>query len=767
MASTDKLHIGLERAAELADASLKETVKYRDEVLHVFNAYSCDLKGIKILLPKTSSDHVKTTLASFSQLLDDLKNKLNDLATKADEDLFEAYADLETNSRFVTIMLFGRTRTGKSTTMEAMTGGDGKTIGIGKQNTTTEIKEYYLPLPFNDGVPEGPALRIIDTPGIEGLEGEALAKMAERFVERSDHIFFLLTDDKASSSELDRFGLIQTQGKGVTVLLNVKSKDEDLDLLHNEPELIFRDNELDGHRRRISGYLAQHFEMSLPPVIPYHARAAWLGRRPENLLEEGLQPDILVRHSGIHEIERRISLFIEEESCPTRIRAPRDLLNSYIISVKNELRPFAGQFRELIGKYRSLRQGIEKGVEKARQRANRSISEIQDCYQKADDQIPGMVDELINAGKGGKALSNRWKLLLANSGIPTITSTFADTAKNYFYKETQEKWEIADFDAKFGSTDSIGKQFDEYEETKESMSSHKYARAGLRAGIGTAASVAAGVAITNFWNPVGWVAAAVAAVTAVGSIAAGLGAEHLAKKATDRWEKSDKQKLYKRRSEIICNLNKLLWDDHKAICSLCNDWLDKLVAAYNNELDKTFLPAGRESEKLWQVTVGVLDQLDNVATRLNFILVHQLFNYVVPEAHKGSINVIGVAREPGYATKLLVQGDNTLESSVIGFCVGRSGSRVRQLSLHLGGEQISFVDAKAALPTQILQALSPAKLNVEEIRVKSDDNGVEHAHIIGGGGQISRVLGRHGINIRLASELLNMRIYCDMKEARK
>jgi transcription antitermination factor NusA-like protein len=587
--------------------------------------------------------------------------------------------------------------------------------------------------------------------------------MAEHFVERSDHIFFLLTDDKGSSSELDRFGLIQTQGKGVTVLLNIKSKDKDLDLLHDEPKLVFRENELDGHQRRISGYLNKHFDMPPPPVIPYHARAAWLGRRPENLKKAaGLRPDILMQQSRIYDVENRICSFIKEESYPTRIRTPRDLLNGYIISVKNELRPFAGQFRELIKKYGTLRQDLEQGIKRARQKSNRRISGIRDYYQNASDLIPGMVDELINSGKGGKAFSNSWKLLLENSDVTTVAGIFAEAAKQEFYNETKEKLRIAAFDTILSSTDSIGKQFDEYKDTKESIGNHKYARAGLRAGVGTAATAAA-VAIVNWWNPAGWIAAA----AFVGSIAVGIGAERLTKKGTDHWEKSDKEKLYKRRNEIICNLEALLWDDHKATCLECEKWLGELMAAYKKEFNQTLGTVEEESKKLWQLTVDALDQLDSVATRLNLALVHQLFDYIVPEAARESINVIAVAREPGYATKLLVQGNNTLEGGVIGYCIGRNGSRVRQLSSYLGGERISFVESDAQHSTQVLQALSPAKLKVEDIQLESNDNGLQHVHILTEGEKISHVLGKHGVNLRLAKELLNMKIYCDPKEAKK
>ena len=60
-----------------------------------------------------------------------------------------------------TVTLFGRTMAGKSTIREALTGGDGASIGKGAQRTTRDVCEYT----WN-------SLRIIDTPGIGVYEGE-------------------------------------------------------------------------------------------------------------------------------------------------------------------------------------------------------------------------------------------------------------------------------------------------------------------------------------------------------------------------------------------------------------------------------------------------------------------------------------------------------------------------------------------------------------------------------------------------------------------
>lgn len=231
----------LKQATNTATNSIKSSQIYRDEMLLNLK-YQKAIHGISTHRNNNfSSENIKKIYSEFSDKAEYLQKSIEKLTAKAQNDFSNAYSELEKNARFVTIMLFGRSRTGKSTMMEALTSGDGHTIGIGKQNTTTEIKEYFLPKTKNGEIPTKDALRIVDTPGIEGFDGEELAKMAERYIERCDHIFFLLSDDKATSSELDRFGYIQTQGKGITVLLNIKSFDEDIDLLVENLNIFLRE----------------------------------------------------------------------------------------------------------------------------------------------------------------------------------------------------------------------------------------------------------------------------------------------------------------------------------------------------------------------------------------------------------------------------------------------------------------------------------------------------------------------------------------------
>ena len=73
------------------------------------------------------------------------------------------------------VMLFGRTMAGKSTIREALTGGDGSTIGQGGQRTTRDVRDY-----------EWNNLRIVDTPGFGAFGGEEDTCIARDILERSD-----------------------------------------------------------------------------------------------------------------------------------------------------------------------------------------------------------------------------------------------------------------------------------------------------------------------------------------------------------------------------------------------------------------------------------------------------------------------------------------------------------------------------------------------------------------------------------------------------
>ena len=612
----------LELASKAATKSIRNSHPYRDDVLKIIDKYRKTIQNIPV--SSEDNDHVSSEniKKAFTKQIAVFKKSLERLASNAHKDISSAYEDLEKNSRFVTIMLFGRTRTGKSTMMEALTSGEGDTIGIGKQNTTTEIKEYFLPKNNNKSIPNEAALRIVDTPGIEAFEGEDLALMAERYIERCDHIFFLLSDDKATSSELDRFAKIKTQGKGVTVLLNVKSNDDYIDLLAEVPEYIFKEKEIKGHKRRIKNYVSKHFDMSEPEVIPVHARAAWMGKRPDKFSTIINDPEIVLKNSRISDVEDSIHRFIVQDSVSVRILAPHDLINGYIISVKNELSPFAEGFRRLLSQFKNLQNQFEKGINKTKKSSTDRLKNIRGLYEMASNSIPAMVDSLIASGRSGKYLNESWKNLLKKHDILTAAEEFIDKCNTDFQEELKEKKNIAAFDIPHVDIDKTTSDIlDSYH--KESADYQKYVRVGLRTGAGAGATALAGWAVANFWNPSGWLAA----VGAGASVLIGIGAERLTKEGTDAWEEATKKDLYEKKSKLIGNLRNRLWEHYEIVNDGCNEWLNKTVDSYFVHIKELTKPIEDQCEEICKDIIACLESLDDVALKLTRYTIYDLLRF--------------------------------------------------------------------------------------------------------------------------------------------
>ncbi len=140
--------------------------------------------------------------------------------------------------------------------------------------------------------------------------------------------------------------------------------------------------------------------------------------------------------------------------------------------------------------------------------------------------------------------------------------------------------------------------------------------------------------------------------------------------------------------------------------------------------------------------------------------VKALFCLEVAEIADGIVEVMGVARDPGFRTKIAVR---TLDEKVdpVGACVGMRGSRVKNIVRELNGEKIDIVRWHEDILTYATNALAPAHLR--ELRVDADDPRMLHAKV--DAEQYSLAIGRRGQNVRLTSQLLGYRIDIRKTEA--
>ncbi len=135
-------------------------------------------------------------------------------------------------------------------------------------------------------------------------------------------------------------------------------------------------------------------------------------------------------------------------------------------------------------------------------------------------------------------------------------------------------------------------------------------------------------------------------------------------------------------------------------------------------------------------------------SRASAEFVRTLFRLEVGEISDGVVEIMGIARDPGYRTKLAVR---TLDEKVdpVGACVGLKGARVRNIVRELNGEKIDIVRWNADVKHYVTQALAPAKL--ESVEVGPD--GGNTVHVTVAPDQYSLAIGKRGQNVRLTSKL--------------
>ena len=141
-----------------------------------------------------------------------------------------------------------------------------------------------------------------------------------------------------------------------------------------------------------------------------------------------------------------------------------------------------------------------------------------------------------------------------------------------------------------------------------------------------------------------------------------------------------------------------------------------------------------------------------IVSRRSDQLVRELFKLEVPEMADGLVEIRGVAREPGWRSKIAVIS-HVQGVDPVGACVGPRGSRVRMVVSELRGEKIDIIPFNEEPARYVAKALSPAR--VREVLVDDEDR---QATVIVPDDQLSLSIGREGMNARLAARLTGWHI---------
>jgi len=136
-----------------------------------------------------------------------------------------------------------------------------------------------------------------------------------------------------------------------------------------------------------------------------------------------------------------------------------------------------------------------------------------------------------------------------------------------------------------------------------------------------------------------------------------------------------------------------------------------------------------------------------VISRADNVFLQRLFEIEIPEIYDGVIDIRGIAREPGERAKVAVESqDNRIDA--VGACVGMKGVRIHAIVRELNNENIDVINYSDDPAVYIQRALSPAKLKSIDVDEKD-----RKCTVVADSDQVSLVVGRSGVNIRLAMKL--------------
>ena len=131
----------------------------------------------------------------------------------------------------------------------------------------------------------------------------------------------------------------------------------------------------------------------------------------------------------------------------------------------------------------------------------------------------------------------------------------------------------------------------------------------------------------------------------------------------------------------------------------------------------------------------------------------RLFEQEVPEIADGLITVKKVVRVPGERAKVAVESyDDRIDP--IGACIGVKGGRIMGIVRELRNENIDVIQWSQNPKLMIQRALNPAVVSYIEMGENPEDK----VKVFMQPDQVSKGIGRHGVNISLAGMLVDREI---------
>ena len=151
---------------------------------------------------------------------------------------------------------------------------------------------------------------------------------------------------------------------------------------------------------------------------------------------------------------------------------------------------------------------------------------------------------------------------------------------------------------------------------------------------------------------------------------------------------------------------------------------------------------------------GRILRTEIILSRADKKFVEEILKKNISELEQGIVKIKNIARKPGVRTKVLVYSDDP-NIDPVGTCVGVRGMRIRNIVQELGGERVDIIPWTHDVQKLIANALTVPKVTTTMIK-RSDS--IKEAVVVVPDDNLAVAIGRGGVNVKLASELIGFKI---------
>ncbi|MGI0481717.1 GTPase [Geminocystis sp. CENA526] len=582
--STLDIESVLKSYQQTAIESYNINLKYSQDLTITLASFRNNISQKNYSKSKNQDKEIKNVFNGIIQLIDNI-------LTQDLQQLNESLAIKKKHIKDYTIVLFGRTRAGKSTIREALTKGDGSTIGKGGQRTTRYVHEYR----WNH-------LRLIDTPGIDAYEGEEDTDKAIKKVDEADMVLFLSSDDSVQPSEFEQMGRLSYIEKPFIVLLNVKGKLENETQIKRflaKPEKTFDEERLSGHHNHIKTYVKQHLAIEEVQIIDIHARAGFLS----NQLEYQEYKTELWQLSQLDKVYSIIAEDIYKNGNERRASTFFDGTKVLINDIKKQLDFIEKNIGDKISFFQTKEKEVKQIFTQQIKDSKSNIdNEVKQLFRQFKQEIPAFIEYSIE----NQNAEQQWKQKTKN-----FSDKLGESMKILCEKNIKElKAKLLEFEREY--------KYDAQSITINYKLENIY-KAGFGDFVKNLSVLFSGMTLIfvaiNWWNPVGWVAMAGWVATGFG-VVTGLfsgGLKHQEKKEFQQKKDKLKNDLIK---DIDTQQTKIIGNIHQKIEGQFKDIEKEILSSLSLSRQELY----SINNELLTIKVRIKDILDRLDIDKSLIL---------------------------------------------------------------------------------------------------------------------------------------------------